>query len=73
MTLFEYVYKLNMLLKEHPEYENLDVICSTDDEGNFHRKVYSSPSVGNFNGIGFISEKDFEDYEIEEKNAICIN
>lgn len=68
MTLFEYVYKLNMLLKEHPEYENLDVICSTDDEGNFYRKVYSSPSV-----VYWDERYSFINYEDKDKNAICIN
>lgn len=73
MTLYEYAYKLNILLKNHPEYAMFEVVYSGDAEGNDYSKIYYGPTVGNFNGMGFVPEKYFEDYEINEKNAICVN
>lgn len=69
MKFSEYVEQMNKLLDENPEYKDFDVVCSTDDEGNFYRKVYFGPTVGSFDGrYDFIAS-----YDESEDNAICVN
>lgn len=46
MTLFEYIYNLNTILNKNPNYANLNVIYSIDDEGNEFRQVFCTPSLG---------------------------
>lgn len=76
MTLYEFVYKLNMLLKNHPEYENLTVVYATDEEGNRFLEVDRTPTLGNYDDEREITEEfiDETSLEFDEKiNAICIN
>lgn len=76
MTLFEYVYKLNMILKKNPEYENLIVVYAADDEGNRFFEVEKTPTLGNYDGEREITEEFIDETALEfgEKiNAICIN
>lgn len=63
------IYKLNMILNENPNYANLNVIYSIDDEGNEFRQVFCVPSLGIFEDGEFNSE----DISNEDINAICIN
>ena len=67
------------------EYGDLDVIYASDDEGNSYNDIYYAPTLGDYTGGEFTSEKDFE--EAEEYidgvdgsetvnytiNAVCIN
>ena len=46
MTLREYLDNLNKAVNEHPEYLELEVITSKDDEGNGYNVVYYGPTVG---------------------------
>jgi len=48
MKLKEFLDNLNKLVKDHPEYLELDVITSKDAEGNGFEEVYYEPSVGVF-------------------------
>lgn len=80
MKLKEYIENLQKHASENPESLELDVIYSTDDEGNGYQLVGDWITEGNFNGeyIGdFISiqqlEEEPEEYEDMEINAICIN
>lgn len=65
MKFEEYVKELNELLAENPDYADLMVVTSKDDEGNGFDPVYYGPQAG-----------EFEDGEFDEKgdiNAICLN
>ena len=72
MTLKHYAKCLNALLKKHPEYAELPVIYSTDDEGNSYTQVICTP------GIIVVDDPESSrpepDYsEGLKPNAICIN
>lgn len=71
MKLKVYLKKLNKLTQKNPEYLNLDVIYSIDDEGNGFNEVLESQI---FNVLHF-DKKDYYDQIKEGKkpNAICIN
>ena len=78
MKLKEFLDNLNKLVKDHPEYLELDVITSKDAEGNGFEEVYYEPSVGVFDDDEYVpsNSEDFEEeYEYTDKdiNAICIN
>jgi hypothetical protein len=78
MKLKKFLDNLNKLVKDHPEYLELDVISSKDSEGNGFEEVYYEPSVGVFDDEDFcpMGSDDFEEeYEYTDKdvNAICIN
>ena len=81
MKLRQFLDQLNNLVKEHPEYLDLDVITSKDAEGNGFEEVYYEPSVGVFddsNDSQFCSREseDFEEeygYTDQDINAICVN
>lgn len=66
MKLKEYLEKLNKLAEENPMLLTLDVITSTDDEGNGFNQVHYSPEPG------FLEDGEF-DNESGECNAICLN
>lgn len=46
MKLLEYFNQLKDFIELHPECLDMDVIYSTDDEGNSYQKVHYGPSVG---------------------------
>jgi hypothetical protein len=75
MKLNKFLENLNELVKTNPEFLELEVITSKDDEGNGYDKVYYSPSIGNFDDYEFKQEVEFDDYELTKKdiNAICVN
>lgn len=68
MKLHDLIQKLSEIDKK---YANLDVIYSSDAEGNSFDEVYYSPTVGFFNK----KHKEFlnEIPEDEKANAVCIN
>lgn len=67
------------MAKEHPEYNNLEVVYSSDDEGNSYQKVFQTGVLAQFHSM-----KDYDlelvgihsgDEHIDERdcNAIIIN
>lgn len=76
MTLYEYVYRLNMILKKNPEYENLTVVYAADEEGNRFSEVNHTPTLGNYDDEREITEEFIDENYLEDDekiNAICIN
>ena len=77
MTLNEYVAELQTLISKNPKYGDMQLIYSTDDEGNNFNIVYCHHSPGFFQDEFFIPEVHFEDWEDElndlQVNSICIN
>jgi len=69
MLLTEYIENLQNMLTEHGD---LEVVYSSDDEGNDFNKIYCGPSVGHYHNREFYepNNEDEFDYDI---NAICIN
>lgn len=84
MKFKEYVEGLLELMHSNPDFQELEVVYSTDDEGNSFQPVFFSGNIGYHNGeyhgeftpIENIAENvkegwgEFEDYPI---NAVCIN
>ena len=73
VKLTKYIEKLQELLKEHGD---LELIYSTDDEGNEYRKLHFEPGVVNFISTDreVIHEDDLEEWdESEYAKVICIN
>ena len=72
MKLKEYIENLNSLTKDTPGALEMEVVSSSDDEGNSFQKVGYGPSLGKFEGDYY---GDFTS-DIEEGdvlNAVCIN
>jgi hypothetical protein len=68
MKLKTFIFLLQKIEKDHP---NLEVIYSSDDEGNHFEKVKFEPSMGVFGHGEFVS---IEQEESNSKaNAVCIN
>ena len=73
VKLTTYIEKLQELLQEHGD---LELIYSTDDEGNEYRKLYCYPEVVNYieSDYCIIHEDDIEEYDESEYNkVICVN
>ena len=51
MKLKKYKEALDMLIKQHPEALEYEVIYSHDDEGNEFQKVHSTPVLVNVENI----------------------
>lgn len=75
MTLKEYIENLNEFVKENPETLNMQVVTSSDDEGNSYSLVHFTPSKGIYKNREFISYEQYEDWDREdsETNAVCVN
>jgi hypothetical protein len=75
MTLKEYIENLNEFAKLNPEMMDMQVITSSDDEGNGYNLVHYSPSKGIYEDGGFIPSSNYEDDERDENetNAVCVN
>jgi len=68
----DYVKRLNEILDENPETGDMDVIYSTDGEGNSFHVVYYTPSIGFYQNNDFTSVDD-DEYGDKKPNAVCIN
>jgi hypothetical protein len=73
MTLKQYLYNLNKLLKQFPEAASLTVYYSSDDEGNSYEPVRYIPILEYIDDNGIIDRNDWEEHGIIEPNAIIIN
>jgi len=76
MKLKEYITVLKDIEQTHPDVE---VVCSSDDEGNTFGKVHYHPALGRFSGSehhpsedSWQTEGDLEE-DGGEVNAVCIN
>lgn len=73
MKLTTYIEKLQELLQEHGD---LELIYSTDDEGNDYNTVNYDPSIVNYieSDRCLIDDDDLEEWdESEYKKVICVN
>jgi hypothetical protein len=82
MKLSEFIENCQTILETHGD---LDVIYSSDAEGNYFEEVYFPPSAGHYEQGDWICEDHIEEYmeSIEgvpgsdtvswDINAICIN
>ncbi len=57
MTLLEYKKEIEDLLESNPEYGDMTIIYSADDEGNYYQKVNYGPSPA--------VVENLEDYNLE--------
>jgi hypothetical protein len=76
MTLREFLENLNDFIETNPDALDLNVIASSDDEGNFYNEVVFTPTKGYLDDNGNYVEFDmYEDYDVEEEltNSVCIN
>lgn len=75
MTLKKYLQLLNKFVKENPDALQLQVLASTDDEGNHYVPVKFFPSKGNYDGYTYWPiSKESKSLGIERNaNAVCIN
>ena len=71
MKLKKYLETLNAMVQANPALLELEVIYSSDDEGNHYDKVHYTPSPGKFVDNGYGGEFDPDD--AHKHNAICIN
>ena len=69
MKLKEYITALKDIEQTHPDVE---VVHSSDDEGNTFGKVYYHPALGRFEGHVWKTEGELEE-DGDEVNAVCIN
>lgn len=73
MKLQQYIEKLQELLNEHG---NLELIYSTDDEGNEYNTVNYEPSLANYiaSDKEVIHGDDLREWdESDYKKVICLN
>ena len=68
MILRKYLDALNEMVKENEKLLDMDVIYSSDDEGNCYRPVTFFPLGGHFEMCEFDNSVEEEDI-----NAVCIN
>ena len=84
MKFKQYVEKLVEILEKNPNYANLEVIYSADDEGNSYEEIrnFNDLLTGNFEDDEFIEEFDVKELNEEadttgvesiQINAIVIN
>lgn len=77
-TLRDLKNNIDELLRYHPDWENLPIIYSGDEEGNEYTKVNNDlcpTQVENINDyyleiVGFLDDNDIDEKDI---NCICIN
>ena len=75
MKLKEFLANINQFVRDNPEALELNVVTSTDAEGNGYDLVYYTPTKGIFFHGEFISTEEYEMYgkKESETNAVCIN
>lgn len=74
MKLSDYIKTLKIIFDE---YGDIDLVYSSDDEGNSYSKVWCHPSEGQFcHSSDFIPKDQFSEYDDSYEfkvNAVCIN
>ena len=73
MKLSEYIKELKKLEKEG--HGDLDLIYTTDEEGNYFRFVGVMPAIAYANGAEdyWIKDVEFDSSKFNEPNVVCIN
>lgn len=71
MKFSEYAKKMNALLETDPEYGDFEIVSSTED----CRYVFveNGPSAVYVDSEELIPDYLFEEMEISEPNAVCLN
>lgn len=74
MILRDYIKELIQIVEDNPQYEELEVYYSIDDEGNDYRPVGEGMAgmVGHYSkeDYEFLTEEDIT--EIEKEGDVCI-
>lgn len=83
MILKDFIKELQDLVKQYPQFEDLPVAYSSDDEGNSYHLIYSTglpiqvenPTAHNLELVGYFNgdEDDIDNSAIEDINIILIN
>lgn len=72
-TLKQYVEWVNHFYNNNPEYADLPVFYSTDDEGNSFDSIKFEPSAMVFYDVNQRYPKPYHGDDSKEPNAIIIN
>ncbi|MGB1205351.1 MAG: hypothetical protein ACPG5B_06890 [Chitinophagales bacterium] len=75
MTLEIFLKKINEFVIENPNVLKLEVITSSDNEGNNFNKVIYDATKGFFENNNFIPFSVYKEHNINKNktNAVCIN
>ena len=79
MKLSEFYKNLGEILEKRPDFGELTVVSSADDEGNYFNEVHFTPSLGEFEDGEFRQHSNDPDQDPEDMvnpkdiNSICIN
>jgi hypothetical protein len=76
MKFGQYLDQLKQLARKDKSILQLDVVYSTDDEGNGFSGIYYSPTIGVYDGDYEFDGFDPDDTESSKgktANAVCIN
>ena len=71
MKLKTFLEGIKLAVSHIENWEELEVISSSDDEGNFYSKVYFEPTLGIFEDGDWIEDSCIDKDDVI--NAICIN
>ena len=71
MKLKTFLEGIKLAVAHIENWEELEVISSSDDEGNFYSKVYFEPTLGIFEDGDGIEDSCIDKDDVI--NAICIN
>lgn len=70
MKFSEYIKNIQEFAEKHPESLDMEVIYSSDDEGNSYNAVYYTPTLMMVEDREPICSEEDEDFI---PNAVCIN
>lgn len=78
MKLSDYLESLQQLVKDNPKALDYNLVYSSDDEGNYFRKVRYVPTAGTTIEGEFMTKEHYKEWndgddEGFKENAICIN
>lgn len=75
MTLRLFLSNVNAFVKVNPDALDMQVVASSDDEGNSFNPVYYSPCKGTFEDREFKDHTEYKHYASEDDKikAVCIN
>ena len=79
-TLKELSLEIDILLRENPQFGDLPIIYSSDDEGNRYQKIHQDITPAQVHNIeewelelvGFFEEGS-EEIDKKDVNCICVN
>jgi len=75
MKLKEYLSELNAMVANDSSILEMEVVMSSDSEGNSFHKVGYTPTIGHFSRGDFLPSSQFEEEErpMTDVNSICLN